>query len=65
MEDEKPREPHDPVAAAPPLARYTLVDTRDPELAREQIGRIFCPHDLNPVGPGAAALFKARHHSAA
>ncbi|WP_425324354.1 cupin domain-containing protein, partial [Methylobacterium frigidaeris] len=50
---------------APPLARYALVATRDPDLAREQIGRIFCPHGLILSGPGGASRFEARHHSAA
>ncbi|MFE1597617.1 AraC family transcriptional regulator [Methylobacterium sp. ID0610] len=54
----------DPGAAARPLARYSVVDTRDPDAAREQIGRIFCPHRLLPIGPEAAACFDARHHSA-
>lgn len=29
-----------------PLVRHRLVDTRSPEVAREEIGRIFCPHFL-------------------
>ncbi|WP_133170124.1 helix-turn-helix domain-containing protein [Kumtagia ephedrae] len=32
------------------LAAHTLVDTRSPEEARQEIGRIFCPHFLSPVG---------------
>lgn len=35
-------------AGNPPLARYTLVDTRSPEEARQEVGRIFCPHFLSP-----------------
>ncbi|MBX9456733.1 MAG: helix-turn-helix domain-containing protein [Rhizobium sp.] len=46
-----------------PLSRFAAVDTRSPDDAREAIGRIFCPHFLNPVGPTAGA-FHARHHSA-
>jgi AraC-like DNA-binding protein len=65
MDDETPHDPRDLPDAALPLARYMRVATREPELAREQIGRIFCPHGLVPVGPGAASLFEARHHSAA
>ena len=46
-----------------PLFRFAAVDTRSPDDAREAIGRIFCPHFLNPVGRGAE-LFHARHHTA-
>jgi AraC-like DNA-binding protein len=46
-----------------PLARYAKVDTRSPDEAREQIGRIFCPHFLNPM-QARPARFHARHHSA-
>ena len=45
-----------------PLSRFAAVDTRSPDDAREAIGRIFCPHFLNPVGRDAAA-FHARHHT--
>ncbi len=46
-----------------PLARYSRVDTRSPDEARDQIGRIFCPHFLNPVH-ARPAKFHARHRSA-
>lgn len=46
-----------------PLSRFAAVDTRSPDAAREAIGRIFCPHFLNPVGRNTAA-FHARHHTA-
>lgn len=46
-----------------PLARFAAVDTRSPDAAREAIGRIFCPHFLNPVGRNTEA-FHARHHTA-
>jgi len=45
------------------LARYTLVDTRSPDEARQEVGRIFCPHFLSPrdrKGEG----FHAVHRSA-
>jgi len=45
-----------------PLSRFAAVDTRAPDDAREAIGRIFCPHFLNPVGPTAKS-FHARHHT--
>lgn len=45
-----------------PLSRFAAVDTRAPDDAREAIGRIFCPHFLNPVGPSAGS-FHARHHT--
>lgn len=45
-----------------PLSRFAAVDTRSPDDAREAVGRIFCPHFLNPVGR-EAALFHARHHT--
>lgn len=46
-----------------PLSRFPAVDTRSPDDAREAIGRIFCPHFLNPVGRNPQA-FHARHHTA-
>ncbi len=46
-----------------PLARYRKVDTRLPDQAREEIGRIFCPHVLMPHGRHAPD-FHARHHTA-
>lgn len=33
-----------------PLDGHTLVDTRCPEEARQQIGQLFCPHFLSPRG---------------
>lgn len=45
------------------LARHTLVDTRSPEEARDQIGRIFCPHFLSPKDRHGAG-FHAVHRSA-
>ncbi|UVC07959.1 helix-turn-helix domain-containing protein [Rhizobium sp. TH2] len=45
-----------------PLSRYAAVDTRAPDDAREAIGRIFCPHFLNPLGASAGS-FHARHHT--
>ena len=45
-----------------PLSRFAAVDTRSPEDAREAIGRIFCPHFLNPVERNPIA-FHARHHT--
>lgn len=41
---------------------HTLVDTCSPEEAREQIGRIFCPHFLAPKDRYAAG-FRAVHRS--
>lgn len=46
-----------------PLARHSLVDTRSPEEARQEIGRIFCPHFLSPTDRHAAG-FHAVHRSA-
>jgi AraC-like DNA-binding protein len=45
-----------------PLSRFNLVDTRSPEEAREAIGRIFCPHFLNPTDRRPTD-FHAVHHS--
>lgn len=45
-----------------PLSRFAAVDTRSPDAAREAIGRIFCPHFLNPVERDPVA-FHARHHT--
>lgn len=55
----------DALSPALPLARYARVATRDADEACELVGRIFCPHRLVPAGPGAAALFEARHHAVA
>ncbi len=46
-----------------PLAGHSLVDTRSPEEARQQIGRIFCPHFLSPR-ERRALDFHAVHRSA-
>lgn len=62
MSDDPPIKPPE---TGRPLTRYALVETRDPDAARERIGQIFCPHRLVPVGADAAALFDARHHTAA
>ncbi len=62
MDDDANRDVGHRPDASRPLARYALVETRDPEAARDRIGRIFCPHRLVPVGADAAALFEARHH---
>jgi AraC-like DNA-binding protein len=45
-----------------PLSRYAAVDTRLPDDAREAIGRIFCPHFLNPL-ERKPTTFHARHHT--
>lgn len=45
-----------------PLSRYAAVDTRSPDDARDAIGRIFCPHFLNPVERNPTT-FHARHHT--
>jgi len=44
------------------LARYTLVDTRSPEEARQKIGQIFTPHFLSPKDSRATG-FHAVHRS--
>ncbi|WP_298242537.1 AraC family transcriptional regulator [uncultured Bradyrhizobium sp.] len=46
------------------LADFARVTTDDVDEAAEQIGRIFCPHDLEPAKARAAA-FSARHNCAA
>jgi AraC-like DNA-binding protein len=53
----------DAVSSSLPLARHTLVDTRSPEEARQEIGRIFCPHFLSPSDRHGAG-FHAVHRSA-
>lgn len=50
--------------AAERLAAFARVTTDDVDEAAEQIGRIFCPHDLKP-GEARAAGFSARHNCAA
>lgn len=46
------------------LADFARVTTDDVDEAAEQIGRIFCPHDLKPAQARAAG-FSARHNCAA
>lgn len=38
-----------PAAGAPALTAFSRVSTRDADEAAESIGRIFCPHRLDPV----------------
>src|SRR5947208_3572182 len=53
------------LAAQPPrLAAYGRVATHDVDEAAEQIGRIFCPHGLQPQAD-AACDFVALHNCAA
>lgn len=42
------------------LEQHTLVDTQSPDEARQEIGRIFCPHFL---APGPEGQFHAIHRS--
>ncbi|QOZ71522.1 AraC family transcriptional regulator [Bradyrhizobium arachidis] len=51
-------------ATAERLAAFARVTTDDVDEAAEQIGRIFCPHDLKPAQARAAG-FSARHNCAA
>jgi AraC-like DNA-binding protein len=51
-------------SAAERLAGFARVTTDDVDEAAEQIGRIFCPHDLKPARARAAG-FSARHNCAA
>jgi len=51
------------VSQAGRLAAFARVATDDVDEAAEQIGRIFCPHDLKPAQPRAAG-FSARHNCA-
>ncbi|MCK1756500.1 AraC family transcriptional regulator [Bradyrhizobium sp. 137] len=51
-------------SAAERLADFARVTTDDVDEAAEQIGRIFCPHDLKPMCARAAG-FSARHNCAA
>lgn len=51
-------------SAAERLADFARVTTDDVDDAAEQIGRIFCPHDLKPTQARAAG-FSARHNCAA
>ncbi|SCB54992.1 AraC-type DNA-binding protein [Bradyrhizobium shewense] len=50
--------------AADRLADFARVTTDDVDEAAEQIGRIFCPHDLKPAQARATG-FSARHNCAA
>ena len=50
--------------AAERLAAFARVTTDDVDEAAEQIGRIFCPHDLKPAQARAVG-FSARHNCAA
>ncbi len=45
------------------LAGFCRVATASVDEAAEQIGRIFCPHDLKPLRP-ASPTFSARHNCA-
>lgn len=51
-------------SAAERLADFARVTTDDVDEAAEEIGRIFCPHDLKPAQARAAG-FSARHNCAA
>ncbi|CCD95561.1 putative transcriptional regulator, AraC/XylS family [Bradyrhizobium sp. ORS 375] len=51
-------------SASPRLAAYGRVATQDVDEAAEQIGRIFCPHGLQPQA-GTARDFVALHNCAA
>ena len=54
-------------ARRPPAARldaFARVATHDVDEAAEQVGRIFCPHDLEPLRAGATGFY-ARHNCAA
>ena len=46
-----------------PLARFAAVDTKSPDEARQEIGRIFCPHFLFPA-ERRPERFHARHRCA-
>jgi len=54
----------DTTASKDLLSRYTRVDTRSPEHARREIGRIFCPHLLTPRNGRGITGFHAVHRSA-
>ncbi|WP_027556790.1 AraC family transcriptional regulator [Bradyrhizobium sp. Cp5.3] len=45
------------------LAAFARVSTADVDEAAEQVGRIFCPHDLKPMQARASG-FSARHNCA-
>ncbi len=49
------------LVADTPLRDFRLVDTDQPDAAREEIGRIFCPHFLDPLARRASG-FHARHN---
>src|SRR5215471_14344173 len=46
------------------LAAFARVTTPDVDEAADQIGRIFCPHDLKPLQARASGFY-ARHNCAA
>lgn len=43
-----------------PLAGHEVLRTRDLDEARDKVGQVFCPHDLEVMGRGAT--FDARQH---
>jgi AraC-like DNA-binding protein len=47
--------------AAVRLAEFCRVATRDVDQAADQIGRIFCPHNLSPLRAAADDFFAAHH----
>ena len=49
--------------AAARLAAFYRVSTDDVDEAAEQIGRIFCPHDLKPAAASTPGFY-ARHNCA-
>src|SRR5262245_61062278 len=51
------------VPQAARLAGFRRVATSDVDAAAEQIGRIFCPHQLKPLRP-VSVDFHALHHCA-
>jgi AraC-like DNA-binding protein len=51
------------LSTATPLSRFSALDTRSPDEARDVIGRIFCPHVLSPAA-ARPHLFHARHNTA-
>lgn len=50
----------DPVIASEPLDAFPLFRSNDADEARAQVARIFCPHELRPVGAGQR--FASRHN---
>ena len=55
---------HGSAGAGERLAAFGRVFTTDVDEAADEIGRIFCPHGLDPID-GTASTFHARHNSAA